>query len=491
VTAPDHADSENLKDALEAILPALENFNRFEGDDASAREKEWKAVLEEGLPGKGIGLEGVLGVLADTVIPNGARNGMPGFSGWVTTAPTSSATAAALAGMVAGSQRWWLQAFNTLELVALDWLKELLGFPKEWQGTFNSGGSVANLIGVAAGRQYAFERIGVDPAQDGLPADIRWRLYASEEIHHVVHRSAAILGLGRSSLAHIPVDDEFRIDLKALEAELKADKEAGVLPVAVIATAGTVNTGTIDPLEEMADLADEYGTWLHVDGAYGGFGVLDERVASLYKGIERADSVAVDPHKWMAIPIGCGSTFVRDRELMGRAFNLGEAEYLEGAIVEGEVHSTFDNFGELFHHFNLEQSSPSRGARVWAVLKEIGKEGMRERVVRHNSFARSLAKLVKADARLELLSEPVLSICCFRYHAPGMKDAELNDLNTAIASRLRAEGKYIPSTTVLNERLAIRPCYINPRTTHAEVDGLAQRVREIGDEIGDEMAGEG
>jgi glutamate/tyrosine decarboxylase-like PLP-dependent enzyme len=463
MTNPDHADTSSLGAAIGAILPALENFNRFEGEDASAREKEWKAVLEEGLPEKGVGLEGALKVLVETVIPNGLRNGMPGFSGWVTTSPTSSATAAALAGMVAGSQRFWVQAFNTLELVALEWLKELLGFPKEWQGTFNSGGSVANLIGVAAGRQYAFERIGIDPAQDGLPSNIRWRLYASEEIHHVVHRSAAILGLGRSSLAHIPVDDDFRIDLKALKAALEADKKAGVVPVAIVATAGTVNTGAIDPLEEMADLADEYDTWLHVDGAYGGFGALDERVASLYKGIERAGSVAVDPHKWMAIPIGCGSTFVRDRELMGRAFNLGVAEYLEGAAVEGEVHSTFDNFGELFHHFNLEQSSPSRGARVWAVLKEIGKEGMRERVVRHNSFARGLAEMVKADDRQELLSEPVLSICCFRYNAPGMNDAELNELNTAIATRLRAEGKYIPSTTVLNERLAIRPCYINPR----------------------------
>ena len=487
MTTPDHADSENLKAAIEAILPALEDFNRFGGKDASSRERDWKSELEERLPEKGVGLEGVLGVLANTVIPNGLRTGMPGFSGWVTTPPTSSATAAALAGLVAGSQRWWLQSFNTLELVALEWLKELLGFPMEWQGTFNSGGSVANLIGIAAGRQYAFERIGIDPAQDGLPPDTRWRVYASEEIHHVVHRSAAILGLGRSSLAHIPVDDEFRIDLRALESTLKADMEAGVLPIAIVATAGTVNTGAIDPLDAIADLADEYNTWFHVDGAYGGFGLLDERVASLFKGIERADSVAVDPHKWMAIPIGCGSTFVRDPELMGRAFNLGEAEYLEGAAVEGQAHSTFDNFGELFHHFNLEQSSPSRGARVWAVLKEIGKEGMRARVVRHNSFARSLAELVKADDHLELLSEPVLSICCFRYHASGMKDEELNDLNTAIAARLRAEGQYVPSTTILNEQLAIRPCYINPRTTQAEVAGLAQRVREIGDE----MTGEG
>lgn len=483
MTSPDQADSETLKAAIEALLPALEQFNRFEGADASSREKEWKAALVEGLPEKGIGLDGVLAVLADTVIPNGARNGMPGFSGWVTTSPTSSAAAAGLAGMVAGSQRWWLQAFNTLELVALEWLKELLGFPLEWQGTFNSGGSVANVIGVAVARQYAFERIGIDPAQDGLPPNMRWRLYASQEIHHVVHRSAAILGLGRSSLAHIPVDDDFRIDLKALEAALKADKEAGILPVAVVATAGTVNTGTIDPLDQMADLAAEYETWLHVDGAYGGFGLLDERVAEQYKGIERAGSVAVDPHKWMAVPIGCGSTFVRDRELMGRTFNLGEAEYLEGAAVEGQAHSTFDNFGELYHHFNLEQSSPSRGVRVWAVLKEIGKVGMRERIVRHNSFARSLAELVKADDRLELLAEPVLSICCFRYHAPGMQAEELNDLNTAITTRLRAEGQYVPSTTIVNRQLAIRPCYINPRTTQAEVDGLAKRVREIGDEM--------
>jgi aromatic-L-amino-acid decarboxylase len=210
---------------------------------------------------------------------------------------------------------------------------------------------------------------------------------------------------------------------------------------------------------------------------------LDPRVAPLYRGLERADSIAVDPHKWLAAPVGCGAAFVRGRALLGRTFTLEPAEYLEGAASPGEVQSAFDNFGELYHNFNVDQSAPSRGVQVWAILQEIGAEGMRERVIRHNNFAQHLAVRVEKDDRLELLAKPTLSICCLRYRAPQMDEPELNALNAEIARHLRAEGKYVPSTTVVAGKFAIRPCYINPRTTLAEVDGLADRVREIGDAL--------
>jgi len=215
-----------------------------------------------------------------------------------------------------------------------------------------------------------------------------------------------------------------------------------------------------------------------------GFGRLDERVAALYDGLERADSAVVDPHKWLAAPMGIGAAFVRDRGLLGRAFTLEPAEYLEGAVDNAmEAVSPFDSFGELFHDFNLDQSAPSRGVVVWAMLREIGAEGMRERVRRHNDFARHLADLVAADERLELLAPPALSICCFRYRRTGLDDSELDRLNAEIARRLRAETPYVPSTTRVAGRFAIRPCYINPRTTPQEVEGLALAVREIGDRI--------
>ncbi len=480
----DTAETGRLAEAIKKLLPALKNFNRFESQDRAGLDRAiWKATLDQPLPQRGAGLEPVLSALADTIIPNGLRNGAPGFSGWVTTAPTTAGTAAALAATVAGSQRVWVQSFNFLETVGLRWLAELLDIPRNMQGTFTSGGSVANLVGLGAARQRAFERINHDVARDGLPRTIRWRIYASSEVHHVVMRAAAVLGLGRRAVASLAVDAAQRLDLNDLQKTLRADRAADILPIAIVANAGTVNTGAIDPIAQMADIAAEYKTWLHVDGAYGLFGKLDPRVAPLYRGLERADSIAVDPHKWLAAPVGCGAAFVRDRALLGRTFTLEPAEYLEGAAITGEVRSAFDNFGEEYHNFNVDQSAPSRGVQVWAILQEIGAEGMRERVIRHNNFARHLAARVEKDNRLELLAKPTLSICCFRYRSPQLDEAELNHFNGEIARLLRAEGKYVPSTTLVAGKFAIRPCYINPRTTLAEVNGLADRVREIGDEL--------
>jgi len=483
VRPADPAETSRLSEAITRLLPALEQFNRFEGIDQAAHERgRWLAALDRDLPEQGCGLDEVLRELADVAIPVGLRNGAPGFNGWVTTAPTTAGTAAALAATVAGSQRWWVQPFNFLEALALRWLATLLGLPAAWQGTFTAGGSSANLVALGAARQRAFERIGRDPSLDGVTGSAA-RIYASTEVHHVVNRAAAVLGLGRRAVRAIPVDSGGRIQLGQLRRALEEDRSS-VVPVALVATAGTVNTGAVDPIDPMADLAEEFGSWLHVDGAYGLFGRLDERVASLYDGLERADSAIVDPHKWLATPVGIGAAFVRDRSLLGRAFTLEPAEYLEGAIEsDAGISSPFDGFGEVFHDFNVDQSAPSRGAVVWAVLREIGAAGVRQRVRCHRDFASRLAEIVRADERLELLAPPTLSICCFRYRPERLDEEAVDRLNAEIARRLRADTPYVPSTTRVAGRLAIRPCYINPRTTLREVEGLAQAVRDIGDQL--------
>lgn len=481
---PDPSETGRLSESLAAILPSLEAFNQFDGSDNAGRDRaNWTALLDRSLPQSGAGLDEVLRELSEIVIPNGLRNGAPGFSGWVTTAPTTSAVAATLASTVAGSQRYWIQAFHHLEAVALRWLAELLCLPAEHAGVFVSGGSVANLIGLGAARQFVFEKAGIDPARDGLAGDRRWRIYASSEVHHVVTRAAGVLGLGRSNVCAVKTGTDLRIDVAALREQLLTDRNDGILPVAIVATAGTVNTGVIDPIEAMADLAAEFGVWLHVDGAYGLPGILDPRVVDLFRGVERADSVAVDPHKWLAVPVGCGATFVRNRGLIGRAFTMETAEYLEGSVSDGPVDSPFDDFGETYFHWSVEQSAPSRGVQVWAVLREIGADGMRARVVRDNSFARQLADHVQADNRLELLADPVLSICCFRYRRPGFDEERLATVNGAIMRQLRADGVCVPSATTVNGRYAIRPCFINPRTTARDVEELARRVRRHGDEL--------
>jgi len=480
VTERDAADSERLANAINGITSALDRFYRFEGPDlAAVHRQQWVAELGVALPEQGRGLEAVVRTLNEVLIPNGLRNGAPGFSGWVTTSPTTSGVIAALAASVAGSQRWWVQPFNYLETVGLEWLRTLLGLGADMQGTFTSGGSAANLVALGAARQHAFEREGADVALDGLPTGIRWRIYASTEVHHVVTRAAAVLGLGRRSVRGIATDDRQRIDVRALVDALDEDRARGIRPIAIVATAGTVNTGAIDPIAELADIAEERGVWLHVDGAYGAFGVLDERVAPLFRGMERADSVAADPHKWLAAPLGCGATFVRDRARLGRAFTLEPAEYLEGSTTGGAAQSPFDDFGELYHDFNIEQSAQSRGVTVWAILTEIGRAGLRDRVKRHLDFARHLERRVAQEPRLELVAPATLSICCFRYRSKD--EGTANSLNERIARRLRAETRFVPSTTTVGGRYAIRPCYINPRTTIDDVDGLVEAVTLIGD----------
>jgi aromatic-L-amino-acid decarboxylase len=326
------------------------------------------------------------------------------------------------------------------------------------------------------------EQLGIDPARDGMPEMRRWRLYASSEVHHAIFRAAGILGLGRRNVSLIPVDADMRIDVAALEATLDRDAAAGLVPVALVANAGTTNAGAVDPIARMVDVARRRKIWLHVDGAYGLFGRLDPRVAALFDRVEEADSLVVDPHKWLAAPVGTGTVFVRDRGLQERAFTMEAADYAEGAMVKGEVNSTFDHLGDDYLQLGPEMSAQSRGVAVWAILKEIGVEGVRDRVMRHCSFARRVFDLASADERLESLSRPTLSICCYRYRAPHMSETALDDLNVEIAQRLRMEG-IVPSTTRVAGRYAIRPCFINPRTTMIDVERMVARTRAIGDAL--------
>lgn len=490
----DDAMTDGLTEAIETLLPALERFLQFTEPERTASERAvWSAQLDEPLPQTGAGTATVLSLLRDVVIPNGLRLGAPGFSGWVATMPTTLPTAANLAAVIAGSTYHCIHAFNVLEAQALQWLAELVGLPSTYQGLFTSGGSVANLVGLGAARQYAAERLGVDPARDGIEALPQPRIYASTEVHHVVYRAAAVLGLGRRAVVSIPTDEALRLDMSALRERLRQDQAAGCTPIAVVANAGTVNTGAIDPLPELGKLCQEQGIWLHVDGAYGLLGVLDPRTSHLYGDLRMADSLVLDPHKWLAAPVGCGTVFVRDGNLLGRAFTLESAAYVEESqpayALDAPLTSQFDDFGNLFNHFGVEETAPSRGVQVWAILKEIGAEGVRARICRHNGYARHLAERVQSSPCLELMAPVILSICCFRYVPPtlrGRTDDQamtiLNQLNREVLARVRARGRCIPSATTVHGAFVIRPCYINPRTTLADVDALADEVESCGAE---------
>ncbi len=483
----DAASVDALGTSIQAILPSLEQFLRFEGPDPARNRSGWLRALDRPLPAAGVGRDETLRELAEVVIANGLRVGHPGFSGWVTTGPTDVAAAADLAQAVAVPQRWWMTPGNFTDHLAMRWLIELLGFPATFEGTFTAGGSTANLLGIGAARQHAGERLGIRPSLDGVDGMPEPRVYASVETHHVVGRALGVLGMGRRNLRSIPLDHEGTIDLHLLQHALDEDRAAGCTQVAIVGCAGDVNGGRVDPMAELARIAHEREIWLHVDGAYGGFGVLDPRVSDRYGDVSTYDSFAVDPHKWMAAPVGTGATIVRDEGILGRAFTIETGDYdreRHAAADGGDTTSPFEALGHGTPDLGVDFSTPARGLAVWAILREIGADGIRDRVVRHNDCARHVAERARSSDELELLAEPVLSICCFRYRPVGWTDeARLDELNESLLRAVRARGRVVPSSTRVDGRFALRPCFINPRTTLADADALVDEVISVGREL--------
>jgi aromatic-L-amino-acid decarboxylase len=477
----DGPETRRFEEYFARVGEQLDRYVDGEYGDAMQRHAEWSGALAGPLPEHGVGADAVVDELQRLVVPNGMRLADRGFWGWITVAPTTVPTVTSAASLIAGPQRYTLTAFNLLEELSLDWLRDLCGLPGEMKGVYSSGGSTANLVALGAARQWALERAGIDPAADGLDGS-RLAIYTSTEAHHTIHRAAAVLGIGRANVRLIPTDREQRLDVSALRDRIAADARDGVRPVAIVAAAGTTNTGAIDPLREAGEVAREFGAWYHVDGAYGLPGILDDRVAHLYDGLELADSAIVDPHKWLRAPVGIAATFVRDRSILHRAFTQEPAPYLEGAFADpDDVQSSLDHMGIPYADFALELTAPARGAVVWSILRELGREGVRAQVRRDNDFARRIADRAGASEALELLAEPVLSVCCFRYARDDVDD--LDGLNAAIVRRLVRETPFLPSSTVVNGSFAIRPCFINARTRVEDVDGLADAVVRIGDEM--------
>lgn len=477
------AETGNLKTLLSQIGAGLDEYLKFEHPDAMHPNNCWREFLDIPLPQQGVGIDQVTADLVNHIIPNGSPVPRPGFSSFITTGSTSASTLASTAASIASPQRYMHTAFNFLEELSLQWLAQMCGIGN-MQGVYSSGGSVANLIALGGARQSAFERLGHDPAADGVNRSVR--VYASEECHHTIQRSGGVLGIGRHAIKLIACDSKGRMRVDCLQNAIAEDKVAGVLPMAIVANAGTTNTGAIDPLQAMGEIATENSIWFHVDGAYGLPGILDEKISHLFHGLELADSVIVDPHKWLGSSVGVAATFVRDRQCLYRAFTQEPADYLEGSVEQTDksapvIGHSLDDFGIPYFDFGVELSAPCRGVVVWALIREIGVQGMRERVKRHNAMARHLAQCANDNANLEVLSEPTLSICCFRYISPDIED--LDRFNQRLHRRLVRENKYMPSTTRVRGSLTLRPCYVGARADLPQVDALLESVLRIGKDL--------
>jgi aromatic-L-amino-acid decarboxylase len=489
----DTAETGNLQRLLSKVGNSLDQFVKFEHPDAFQTKQLWLDRLDISLPQKGIGLDKVTEELITSVIPNGSPVGNPGFSSFITTGATTASALATTAASIASPQRYLGTAFNFLEELSLQWMAEMFDIP-HMKGVYSSGGSVANLIALGGARQFAFEKVGCDPAANGV--DRPSSIYASEECHHTIQRSGGVLGIGRRAIKPIACDSKGRMKIDELLTAIEKDEQNSVLPIAIVANAGTTNTGAIDPLLEIGKIANDKNIWFHVDGAYGLPGILDERIKPLYEGLKYADSVIVDPHKWLGASVGVAATFVRDRDYLLRAFTQEPADYLEGSASQSEIDQldanqidapsvkiehSLDDFGIPYFDYGVELSAPCRGVVVWAMLKEIGVEGMRARVIRHNDMAKYISDFAHHHPNLEVLSEPTLSICCFRYVDGSIEDLDL--FNQRLHRRLVRENQFMPSTTKVNDKLALRPCFVGARHEQSQVDGLLKAVLRIADDL--------
>jgi aromatic-L-amino-acid/L-tryptophan decarboxylase len=424
-------------------------------------------LLSLPLPDGPTGLGPLAGTMARDVLPYAMGNGHPAFFGWVNPPPSlagvlASLTAAAMNPSVVSGDH----ADVHLERTTVRWLAELVGYPHApGAGLLTSGASAATIVCLAGARGRAAAAAGRDVRQDGLAGGPRLLSYVPSEAHSCVPRAIELLGHGSGSIRPVPLSGG-RLDSDALRATIAADRAAGGTPALLVGSAGTVNTGAIDPLEALADVAGAEGLWFHVDGAYGAFGVLDPTIAARYRGMERADSLTLDPHKWLGVPVDAGCVLVRRADDLRDAFSAVPPYLRQDAGAEV---GTFSEHG-------LEHTRPFRALKTWATIAARGRDGIVDQVARANALARELAALVEREPSLELAAAPQTSIVAFRARPNGCPPDRLEAVNRALPEAVQARGRAFVTGTVYEGRETLRACILHPGTTGADLAALVAEV---------------
>ena len=427
-----------------------------------------RACCSQPLPDAGQPADEVLEAVANSVLPYPMGNASPRFFAWVNSpaAPLGVLAELLAAGMnasVAGGDH----AATYVEHGVLGWLKQLVGYPAGSGAILVSGGSMANLVGLAVMR---FVQAQGQIRAHGLAGEAApMVVYTSTQGHSCLEKAVELLDIGHDYLRKIAVDADYRMDVDQLRAAIAADRAAGLRPVCVAASAGTVNTGAIDPLDAIADLCAAEGLWFHVDGAYGGVGVLARQTGGQYAGMDRADSLAIDPHKWMYVPVECGCAFVRDAQALRNTFSL-VPPYLRD-----------DNSLPWFSEFGPQQTRGFRALKLWMVMQQIGVQGYRELISRDIALARALQVKIRTRDDFELIAAGPLSVTCFRYAPPGVDD--LDALNRRLLDIVQREGQVFLTSTQLDGRLVLRACIVNFRTSEADLDFLLDMLAEAGQRV--------
>ena len=451
---------------IDQIAAQLERLqNRSEPARRAVPPEVRAELLQEPLPQTGSDPAQLLAYVEQNIFPYPLGHINPRFFAWVNSpaAPIGilgELIAAAMNPSTAGGD----QSSVYVEHAVLDWLKEIMGFPRESGAILVSGGSMATTVGLAVMRHVM--SAGQD-RQEGLQGGgAPLIVYCSSEGHSCIQKAVELLGIGSGNLRRVPVDADFRMDVARLQEMIRADRERGLRPACVAASAGTVNTGAIDPFNAIADVCAREGLWFHVDGAYGGVGILAEQTRGMYDGIERADSLGIDPHKWMYLPVECGCAMVKDRQAMRATFSA-VPPYLRD-----------DRNLPWFSEFGPQQTRAFRALKVWLALKHIGVEGYRRLITRDIALARALRERLRARPDFELCSDGPLSATCFRYAPPGTADLEA--LNQAVIEAVQKRGVVYLTSTRLNGMFVLRANIINFRTSEDDLDVLLDEITRAG-----------
>jgi glutamate/tyrosine decarboxylase-like PLP-dependent enzyme len=421
------------------------------------------------LPEQGIGTTAAVDRLLDVGTATGTASSGPRFFHFVTGGSTPAALAADWTASLL-DQNSFARASSAfgheVETVAIDWLRALFGLPEGWGGALVASATFANFTSFGCATQWWGAKQGADTVRDGLSGLPRMPVLSGGYVHASARKALQMLGHGRDAVEVFSRDAIGRVDLAAMEARLAGLDGA---PAVILANAGEVNAGDFDPIDALADLAARYGAWLHVDGAFGLFAAVSPRSAHLTSGIERADSIAADGHKWLNVPYESGFALIREPARLGAAFGMPGAAYLPGPQDPG------GGYGLL----GPESSRRARALPIWATLAAYGRAGYRAMVERHLDLAQHLAARVDEAPDLERLAEVPLCLVCFRVRPPGVPEADLDDLNRKVAAALLADGRVVAGGTVYDGKAALRPAIVNWRTTEADIDLLVDVVRSL------------
>ena len=442
--------------------------------------------LDHTLPQEGKGIEEFLDTFDQVIVPMSRQNGHPRMFGYVQAPGTAIA---ALADLLASTLNANLTAWRSapaaveVERLTIDWIKQILGVPASAAGLFISGGSMANLAALATARQAKGPDDLASKGAQSFPKAMR--VYTSTQTHHSIAKAAGLLGIGRDNVRLIEVDERFKIRIDDLVAKISEDLKAGHLPFCVVANAGTVNTGAFDPLAEVSEVARRFNLWMHVDASYGGFAVLGQSTKELFKDLPNADSVALDPHKWLYLPVDCGCVLYRDPET-ARATFAHDADYTR--VLEQAPDEAF-----AFWDYGPELSRRFRALKVWMTLECVGVRRFAEMIDKDLACARHLEQLVQASDDFEMLAPVELSIFCFRYTGRKNKtalvsaneaerkriDSDLDAFNERLLVALQQDGSSYLSNANLNGRFCLRGCVLNYRTTLHDMEILLDDLRRL------------